>query len=146
MANRETEELLWIFGTGLDRLADEQPGRPKVAGSRYWEPRIDLLVEEHRFLIRAELAGVRPEDITLTYIPERHVVQLRGVRIDDFQPDTRVGAHQLEVLFGEFFREISLPDRRVDASGIRAQYRNGFLMIMIPILERARTRITIQKI
>jgi HSP20 family protein len=96
-----------------------------------------MVEEDHRLLIKAEIAGMRGDDIHLLYIPERHTVLLRGSRPElDFSDGSRVGIHQLEILYGEFEREIRLPDVAIDAQGIRAQYRNGFLVVMVPKMER----------
>jgi HSP20 family protein len=136
MGSREVEEWLWITSRDLDRATDEvTSSRPRLAGSRYWQPRVDVLEEAHRFLIKAELPGVRSEDIQLAYAPERNAVVLHGVRNEDFSDGDRIGIHQLEILYGEFHREITLPGGAIDSQGIRAQYRNGFLLIMIPKME-----------
>ena len=144
MASRDTEEWLWITGRDLQRLADELTNpRPKVAGSRFWEPRADLLEEAHRFLIKVELPGVRSEEIHVLYVPERHAVLVRGTRPDDLAVGEGVGIHQIEILYGDFEREIKLPASRVDGQGIRAQYRSGFLIVMIPKMENIEPRRTV---
>jgi HSP20 family protein len=136
MASRGLDDWLWGSSSDLQLLSEElSSSRPKVAGSRYWEPRVDVFEEEHRFLLRAELPGVDPENIQLLYVPERHAIQLKGVRIDDFNGE-KVGIHQLEIMYGEFQREITLPNKTVDAGAIRAHYRNGFLLVLVPKLER----------
>jgi len=150
MARREVEEWFWQLGGEMQRLAEEMHRtRPKVASGRAWEPRVDLIEEAHRFLIKAEIAGVRGEDIQLLYVPERHSLLLKGHRPDDAYADgNAVGVHQLEIFYGEFQREVRLPDVSIDASGIRAQYRNGFLIVMVPKQDRVvvtRT-VTIKKI
>jgi HSP20 family protein len=138
MPRREVEEWFWL-GAELNRLADEMSrSRPVVASSRAWEPRIDLIEEEHRFLIKAEIAGVRGEDIQLLFVPEHHAVLIRGRREEeDLTDGSRTAIHQLEILYGEFQREVRLPDVSVDASNIRATYRNGFLLVMVPKQDNA---------
>jgi len=138
MPRRDVEEWFWLPGEEMHRLAEEMSGRrPKVAAGRAWEPRVDLIEEERRFLIKAEIAGVRGEDIQLLYLPERHSLLIRGTRQeDDFSDGNRVGIHQLEIFYGEFHREVRLPDISIDADGIRATYRNGFLLVMIPKQDR----------
>jgi len=145
MARREVDEWFWQVGTEMHRISEElNNGRPKIASGRAWEPRIDLIEEEHRFLLKAELAGVRGEEIQLLYLPERHSLLLRGHRHEeDFSDGTRTGIHQLEIFYGEFQREVRLPNIPIDASNIRAQYRNGFLMVMIPKAERVTVTRTI---
>ncbi|RYG36294.1 Hsp20/alpha crystallin family protein [bacterium] len=136
MARREIEELYWVAGD-LATLAGELAiRRPRLASSREWEPRVDLIEEAHRFLIKAELAGVRTEDLTLQYNPENHAVVLRGIRLDGFEDLDPTGVHQLEISTGEFSRSIRLPDQSIDPSGIRAQFRNGMLFVMVPKMSR----------
>jgi HSP20 family protein len=146
MARRAIEELFWQGGNDLGRLTEEiGMGRPKVANARFWEPRVDVFEEGHRFVLRAELAGVRGEDIQLLYIAERHAIVIRGIRQDGELTNTDgVVTHQLEIYYGEFQREIPLPESTIDVSAIRAQYRNGFLLVMVPKLERAVVRRIVQ--
>ena len=138
MARREVDEWFWQAGEDLQRLSEEfTRSRPRVASARFWEPRVDVIEEEHRLLLKAEIAGVRGDEIHLLYLPERHALLIRGSRPeDDFSDGNRRGVHQLEIYYGEFQREVRLPDVSIDAKGIRAQYRNGFLLVMIPKLDR----------
>ena len=70
MARREVDEWFWQVGHDLHRINEELgSGRPKIATGRAWEPRIDLIEEEGRFLLKAEIAGVRGEEIQLLYLP-----------------------------------------------------------------------------
>ncbi|CAN5727477.1 hypothetical protein BH11ARM2_BH11ARM2_27790 [soil metagenome] len=136
MARREIEELYWVAGDLATLAGELATQRPRLATSREWEPRVDLIEEAHRFLLKAELAGVRADDLTLQYNPEEHSVVLRGVRLDGFEDLDPTGVHQLEISTGEFSRSIRLPNASVDPSGMRAQFRNGMLFVMVPKLAR----------
>lgn len=134
MPRREVDEWFWQVGTELQRMNEElfRPG-PTVIRRKFWEPKVDVVEDEHSFVLKAELAGVRGEDMQLAYIPERHSVVLRGIRREEDIPEcTRVGIYQLEIYYGEFEREIRLPEIAVEPEGIKAHYRNGFLFIVIP--------------
>ncbi|MHB8636006.1 MAG: Hsp20/alpha crystallin family protein [Fimbriimonadaceae bacterium] len=132
MRRRETEEWFFEIGTDLGRFAEELSfGGPKLARSKLWEPRIDVFEDEARIVVRAEIAGVRGEDIRLVYVPERNSLLIRGIRSQEEIPDRAV-AHQLEIYYGEFEREQSLPECDFRPAGIRAQYRNGFLTVLLP--------------
>jgi HSP20 family protein len=134
MSRREVDERFWQVTGDLQQLAEELSGvRPRVANARYWEPKVDLIEEQSQFLVKAELAGVKVDDIGLIYIPERHSLLIRGVRQEaDLSDGCRQGAHQLEIYYGEFQREIKLPDSPIEPKSIRAQYKNGFLYVLIP--------------
>jgi HSP20 family protein len=131
---REVDEWFWqLTGEMLPITEELTTTRPRVASARFWEPRVDLIEEAGRFLLKADIAGVRAENIQLLYIPERHCMLIRGERPEgDFSDGDRQGVHQLEIYYGEFQREIRLPDGQIDPKGIRAQYRNGFLYVLIP--------------
>jgi len=134
MARREIDEWFWQVGSELQRLSDElyRSGRT-VVSKRFWEPKVDLLEDADNFILKAELAGIRGEDIQLLYVAERHTILLRGVRREeDFPDSSRTGIYQLEIYYGNFEREIKLPEIGVDPDGIKAHYRNGFLLIMVP--------------
>jgi HSP20 family molecular chaperone IbpA len=67
------------------------------------------------------------------------VVVIRGKRPEeDFSEGQCTGAFQLEIYYGDFEREIKLPDVDIHAQEIRAAYRNGFLIVTLP----KRVRIT----
>ena len=113
MARRAIEELFWHGGNDLGRLTEEiGMGRPKVANARFWEPRVDVFEEGHRFVLRAELAGVRGEDIQLLYIAERHAIVIRGIRQDgELTNSDGVVTHQLEIYYGDFRNSSPVPER-----------------------------------
>ena len=138
MARREVDEWFWQVGSELHRISEElASGRPKVASGRAWEPRIDLIEEETRFLLKAEIAGVKGDEIQLLYLPEQHSLLLRGYRDEeDYSDGMRTGIHQLEIFYGEFQKEVRLPNIPIDPANIKAQYRNGFLLVTIPKLDQ----------
>ncbi len=140
VARREVEEWFWQVGTDLQRLSEEMHGiRPVMTAGKMWEPRIDVLEDDNRLIIKAEIAGVRGEDIQLVYLPERHSLLIRGIRREDgYEGEPKF--HQLEIFYGPFEREIGLPECTVDADNIRAHYRMGFLLVVVP--KSSRTTIT----
>ena len=137
MSRRDVDDWFWQLSE-FQRLSEEMmQSRPMVASGRAWEPRVDVFEEEHRILVKVEIAGVKGEDIQLLYVPERHTLLLRGIRDEpDFADGTRIAIHQLEIFYGPFQREVNLPDVAIDASNIRAQYRNGFLVVLVPKADR----------
>ncbi|HWA83774.1 MAG TPA: Hsp20/alpha crystallin family protein [Fimbriimonadaceae bacterium] len=149
MARREVEEWFWQVGSDLQRLSEElHRFRPAIASGNAWEPRVDVLEDERRIIIKAEIAGVRGEDIQLLYVPERHSVLIRGLRREEeFEDTERTNFYQLEIFYGPFQREVKLPDVSVRSDEIRASYRNGFLLVQIPKQERIVVKtVTIKKI
>jgi HSP20 family protein len=146
MARREGEDFFWQGGADLSKLSDElNHSRPRVAIKKTWEPLVDLIEESKRIVIKADLAGVTGEDIDLSYIPERHALAIRGHRPEDADSEQdRVGVYQLEILYGDFEREISLPEVALNFDEIRAIYRNGLLIVLIPKHDPASKQVVIK--
>jgi len=147
MARREVEEWFWQVGSDLQRLSEEMHRyRPAIAPGKAWEPKVDVIEDERRIIIKAEIAGVRGEDIQLVYIPERHSILLRGHRHEEEYEDCeRTNCYQLEIFYGPFQREVNLPDVAIQSDEIRASYRNGILLVQIPKQEQVTVRTVVIK-
>src|SRR5690242_15164064 len=110
MPRRGVDEWFWTYGD-LQRLQGELlRTRPVVASGTCWEPRVDVIEDERNFVIKAEIAGVRGEDIQLLFLPDRHSIVIRGSRMDDIDASKGRRVHQLEIPFGEFAKEVVLPE------------------------------------
>jgi len=120
-----------IWGSMYDR------GREEVAARGSWQPAVDIYETDAReIVLRAELPGVRREDIDLTV--ENNTLTLRGERRRDPDvPDERY--HRIERAYGPFSRSFTLPNT-ADPTGVRAEYRDGVLTVTLPVREEARPR------
>ena len=134
MRKRDVEDWLIHIRTDMPRIQSVITGHGTVVfAHRYWEPRVDVIEESSRLLVKVEVAGVRAENVQILYNPETHTLAIRGVRHEEDADDSaRVGYHQLEIDHGEFLRQVQLPEIPIVANGIRAQYRNGFLLVTLP--------------
>lgn len=135
MAKRDVDDFLWQGGYNLTTLSVELQQRlPRITAKRTWEPHIDLVEEADRVVLKVELAGVSHEEVELIYVPERHCVVVRGNRVEDCGSEQpRAGAYQLEILYGEFQREISMPANvDINPESVRALFRNGLLIALFP--------------
>ncbi|HRF60203.1 MAG TPA: Hsp20/alpha crystallin family protein [Fimbriimonadaceae bacterium] len=147
MARRDLDEWLWQIGTELQRLSREvAPGGPKLARGSAWQPRVDVAETSDSLVIKAELAGIGSEDVRISLDLKTHTLLLRGVRSEeDLQEGARCGYHQIEIDYGEFEREISLPEVPIEAGGMGAQYRNGFLIVIIPKALEPSTKVLMRR-
>jgi HSP20 family protein len=115
-------------------------GGARVHPAAAWWPSLDVFEVEDGFVVIAELAGVRPDDIELCVEGPR--LHLTGVR--HAPPVT--GPHavrQLEIDYGPFARTIAL-DPAVDEAGIVAEYRAGLLLVKLPRRATRRVRIDVE--
>jgi HSP20 family molecular chaperone IbpA len=94
--------------------------------SPVWCPPTDVYQTEEEIIVRVEIAGMREADFAI--LLDGRKLSIRGIRADVVE---RRAYHQMEIRFGEFRAEIELPVA-VQAEGIEAIYRDGFLRIMLP--------------
>src|ERR671923_1781553 len=101
-----------------------------------WVPAVDVAETQDRFLITAELPGLRPEDVDISV--ENSVLRIQGERrfYDERKEDD---FHRIERRFGSFTRSITLPST-ADAENIQASFDAGVLTIEVPKREEAKPR------
>ncbi|MDN5865564.1 MAG: Hsp20/alpha crystallin family protein [Gammaproteobacteria bacterium] len=101
-----------------------------------WTPAVDVREENDRYLIRADLPGVKPEDIDITL--EGDYLTLRGRR--DYETEAKDnGWRHRERLHGSFYRRFSLPDS-ADPEQVSARSNHGVLEVTIPKAARIKPR------
>lgn len=139
MARKEREDWFWQVGIDIQRFSEEMTRTgPTLTSRMFWEPRVDLIEDRTCVIVKVELGGVRVEDVRLAYNGDRHSLVIRGVRReDDFPTTERTSCYQLEIYYGEFEREVRLPDLPLDTNGIKAHFRNGLLIVLVPKVEES---------
>ncbi|HXH60092.1 MAG TPA: Hsp20/alpha crystallin family protein [Fimbriimonadaceae bacterium] len=134
MAHRDEDEWLDQLSKEMERLAGEMAGAGlKPARSRGWSPRVDVFETESHVVLKVELAGVQPDKVTLHYNASKNSLTFKGWRYDENPfPNERQVAHKIEIDYGEFWREVALPDVPLDVEQVRAGFTNGLLMLTVP--------------
>lgn len=131
---KETDELLRSFSPLLGRW-------PRMfennGGTQYeWAPVADISETEKEYVVKAELPGVKREDVKVTL--EDGVLTIQGERKVE-KDEKGEKSHRVERFYGTFFRSFTLPDN-VDAAGIRAESKDGVLNIHVPKLKVEKTK------
>ncbi len=91
---------------------------------------IDLFRRGNTLVIRAAVAGVQPEDLSVNV--QDDMLTIRGERRHEETIDREDWFHQ-ECFWGSFSRSIILPED-IDDRGIEASLKQGLLEIRLPIL------------
>lgn len=102
----------------------------QVVGST-WSPAVDIKEEEDRFVLHADIPGVRPEDIEITM--DKGVLTIRGERKHESE-ESAEGYHRTERSHGVFMRRFGLP-KNVDGDSIQATSKDGVLELVLPKAE-----------
>lgn len=122
--------MYWSSGSTSDVVVSAAEAvRPRFASKLAWEPRVDILERRSEILVMIELAGVLPEDFSIQLLPETNELLIKGVRrLPDMGKFT---AHQLEVYYGEFNRQVSLPSGTYDERSLRAELLEGIVTVVL---------------
>lgn len=127
----------------LSKLHDEmnhlfEPGSLSdlTGASGVWTPAVDIKEEENRYVIHADVPGIKPEDIEVTL--ERGVLTVRGKREAHSQAG-QDGYRRLERYRGEFARHFALPDT-ADEDRVDAKIKDGVLEVVINKKESSKPR------
>ena len=121
----------------INRLFDDVlPAAEEEMGLYNWQPLVDTFEKDNAIEIRAELPGIKKEDVDIDV--RDNVLTVSGERSHD--EDVNEGDfYRRERFYGRFQRAITLPDN-VDTDNIDAQYDEGVLKITIPKTEESQTK------
>lgn len=121
----------------LDRFAD--PRRTVSAdydSAADWVPAVDIFEEKDRYVVRADVPGVNPDDINVSM--DNGILNVSGERHAEARSED-ASAQRLERATGRFFRHFTLPES-TDAEAITAKCSNGILEVSIPKLPEVQAR------
>jgi HSP20 family protein len=93
--NTIQDEMNRLFNTFFDQPASSGGGG---ATERRWVPAMDLVESADHYVLRADLPGVREDDVTVQL--EDNVLTIAGQRVAEHDPQQ--GYHRLERAFGVF--------------------------------------------
>jgi len=118
----------------MNRMFDEVFGSLARSGGRQlgetpsqWAPALDVLQEDGDIVVRAELPGVKQEDVDITF--HNGVLTISGVRKAEEQKEGS-GYYVRERRYGSFRRSMSLP-QDVNESNISARFEDGVLEVRV---------------
>jgi HSP20 family protein len=108
----------------VDRLVDSMwSGRQQS-----WVPAVDVFDERDAVVLKAELAGMKPDDIQIEV--EDNVLTIKGERAFNEKVDDE-RYYRVERRFGSFQRSLALP-QGVKADETQAAYEDGILEVRVP--------------
>ncbi len=121
------DQLHKEFSDLFDRRSEEQSD-PFTLSHSQWQPAVDITETATAFTVKADLPGVKPDEIEVTTENGRLVI--KGQRHQEMD-ESRDGVHRVERSYGSFLRAFSLPDN-IDADAISAKSVHGVLELTLP--------------
>ncbi len=119
----------------LERAHDTGSGEGSIATAE-WAPAVDIKEDQDKFVIYADIPGVKGEDIDISM--ENGVLTIKGEKKNESRTEQE-GYKRVERTYGSFYRRFSLPDT-ADADAISAKSKNGVLEIVIPKREAVKPK------
>lgn len=119
----------------LDRSREGQNTESSISTAE-WAPAVDIKEEQDRFILHADIPGVKPEDIDVHM--EAGILTVKGEKQSEAKTD-KDGYKRIERVHGSFYRRFSLPDS-ADGEAISAKCKHGVLEIIIPKREAVKPK------
>ena len=108
--------------------------QPSACREPCWHPSADVYRALDGWLVKFDLAGVRPEDVRVS-------IRGRRVTVADSRRDRTVEEghchYRLEIAYSQFERSVELP-APLDRAGVSTEYRDGMLLVRIQTEEANR--------
>lgn len=92
-----------------------------------WTPTIDIVEDDHEYMIKAEIPEVQKDDVHVSV--ENGVLNIRGERKFE-KEDKHKTYHRIERCYGSFSRSLSLPDD-ADPDRVSAEFKDGLLRVRL---------------
>jgi HSP20 family protein len=101
-----------------------------------WAPRLDVYEDKENVYVKAELPGLKREEIELSL--QDGTLSLSGERKSETRTEG-TEQYRSERFFGRFQRTISLP-APIATDKVKAEYKDGILTVTLPKTEEAKPK------
>jgi HSP20 family protein len=123
------DQINRLFNDALERTGQE-------SNLTAWAPAVDIYENAHELVVKADLPDIDPKDLDIRV--ENNILTIRGER--KFEKKVNEDNYlRVERAYGAFSRSFALANT-VNPDGIKAEYQNGVLTLVIPKREEAKPK------
>jgi HSP20 family protein len=131
----EMDRVFENFGFGRSRfgfpsLLEGFPSTPT------WSPQVEVLEKDGRLIVRADVPGLKKEDLKVELTDDALIIQ--GERKREHE-DKGEGSYRSERVYGSFYRVIPLPEG-TSTEGATATFKDGVLEVSLQAPRREEKR------
>jgi HSP20 family protein len=101
-----------------------------------WMPAIDVFEKDDKFMIKAEIPGMKQDDIDIAVTDS--ILTINGEKKTESEVKEE-DYYKCERTYGRFYRSVQLPSA-VNAGKIEANYNDGVLEVSIPKMAEAKPK------
>jgi HSP20 family protein len=123
------DQLNRLFNDAFERAEGE-------SNLTAWAPAVDISENAHELVVKADLPGVDPKGLDIRV--ENNVLTIRGERKFEKKVD-QDNYLRVERAYGSFTRSFALANS-VNPEGIKADYQDGVLSLVVPKREEAKPK------
>ncbi|HVZ22210.1 MAG TPA: Hsp20/alpha crystallin family protein [Vicinamibacterales bacterium] len=125
-----TDDIANLFDQQGSRAGGQMAGTgPSTASDMVtWSPKVDVMQRGNDLVIRADLPGVKPEDVSVEVTDD--AIVMSGQRKEEHVEDWG-NVYRVERTYGAFFREIPLPEGAI-VDQAKASFTDGVLEVTVP--------------
>lgn len=99
-------------------------------------PAVDVIDEDNRYVVKAEIPGVKRKDIDVSI--NNGVLTINAERkTEEESKDEKGRVIRRESRYGQYLRTMTL-DNTVDVKNVKADYKDGILKLVLPKAEEAK--------
>ena len=126
----------WEPGREVDSLQSEVNrvfdaffgGTGNASRARRWVPPMDLVETEEHLVLRADLPGMKRDDVDIEI--KDGALSVSGERKAEHEENAE-GYYRVERAYGRFSRSLTLPDG-IEPDAVEASFADGVLEVRIP--------------
>ena len=107
-----------------------------MAAENRWPVALDVIEEKDQYVLKADLPGIKKEDIKVTL--EDNILTVAAERKSEAETQDKQ-IHRSERTYGRYQRTLNL-GANVDAGKIRANYKDGVLELIVPKSEEVKPK------
>ncbi len=126
---REDMARLWREGWPAAVWGRNWPSRRPATTAAPWAPTMDVYENEGALMVKAELPGVKKNDVDVSL--DRGDLVIRGERKEEHEVKDE-DYHRMERSYGSFYRRLPL-GFEVKPEQIKANFSDGVLQVRIPM-------------
>lgn len=133
---RELEEV----SNRLNRLFGRSPARAEsgqeMLAMADWAPSVDISETDTAYLVKAEIPGVKKEDVKVTI--QDGMLTIQGERRQEKEEKGKK-FHRIERSYGSFARSFRVPGD-ADENSVKAEFKDGMLNVTLAKSEKAKPK------